>query len=222
VFESRKIRLLCFRCRAKKISENGTAAEKNNEQKRLPPKHSGISFLRDFFRIPHHKLLSCRHNRLEMRFGNCRFAISDVAFHALKLRVFFPLVNFIVKRAAVIGRRRDMTHIARRNRNFFRQRVGRVHRRYIMASRTILIGVARKLVAESSGRIALAPREQNNFVINLHRRSRFRVEIGFSYRRGELVASRAISRRGRNSRVRRMTRKTSRVTDWRGFESSLL
>lgn len=115
-----------------------------------------------------------------------------MTFHTLKLRVLFPRVNFKIKRAAVVRRRRDMAHIARCDRNFFRQRVGRVHRRHVMTSRAVHIGVARKFVAECGGRIAFAPGEQHDFIFDLHRRRQFRVEIRFRERRVRLMTGRAI------------------------------
>ena len=156
-----------------------------------------------------------------MRFGNRQLTVRNMTFHAPELRVFLPRVNFKIKCAAIIRRGGDMTHIAGRDRYFFRQRVGRVHRRHVVTRRAVHLGVARKLVAERCRRIALAPGEQHNFVFDLHRFGGFRVEIGFRGRHVRFMTGRAVGRRGRDSRICRMTRKTSRVTDGRGFESSL-
>ena len=220
-----KSRIILFlrRCsRNHKIPEKREAAEKNSGQKKWTRWQSGVHFL--IFRFSHHKpsnLLSRRRNRLDVRIGNRGFAVRDVAFHALKLRVFFPRVNLEIQYSAVVRGRRDMAHVARRDRNFFRQRVGRFQRRHVMASRAFKVGVTRKFVSKGRRRIALAPREQHDFVLDFHRRGDFRVEIRFRERNIKLVASRAVRGRGQNSRVRRMTGKTGRVPDWRGFESSL-
>ena len=166
--------------------------------------------------------MSRRFDRFRVRCGNRQFAVSDVAFHALKARVFLPLVDLVIERAAVVRGRRDMTHVARGDGDFFRQRVERVHRRRVMTGRAVEVGVARKFVPERRRRIALAPGEHHDPVFDLHRRGDLRVEIRFSQRRAELMTGRAVGRRGRDARVRRMTRKTGRVTDGRGLESSLL
>ncbi len=83
-----------------------------------------------------------------------------------------------------------------------------------------LIGVARKFVPESRRRISFAPRSDGDFIEFAHRRRDFRIEIGFRHFRRELVTGRAVGRRGRESRLLRMTRKTSGVPGRNGFESS--
>jgi len=145
-----------------------------------------------------------------------------MTFYAREFRVLPARVNLEIQNSAVVGRGGDMTHIARRDRNFFRRRVERVHCRRVVTGRAIQIRVTRKLVAKRGGRIAPPPREHHNLVFYLHRRCRFRVEIRFPQRRGELVTGRAAGRCRQDSGVGRMTRKTGRVTGWRGFESSLL
>lgn len=89
-----------------------------------------------------------------------------------------------------------------------------------MTGRAVQIGVARKFVSEGGGRIAFAPRQQRDPVVYFHRRGDLRVEIRFRQRRGGFVTRRAVGRRGQNSGVRRMTRKTARVPDRRSFKSS--
>lgn len=155
-----------------------------------------------------------------MRIGNRQFAESDVAFDAGKFRVFFSRINFKIQNPAVVRRCRDMTHIARRNRNFFGQNLERVYLSRVMASRAFEVGVARKFVPKRRGRISFAPRKQSDFVQITDCRGKFCVKIGFRLLRSEFMTRRAICWRGQNSRVRRMTAKTSRVAYRRCFESS--
>lgn len=168
-----------------------------------------------------HKLFSRLLDRFRVRRRNRQFAVCDMALHALKPRVFFARVHLVVQRSAVVRSRRDVTHIARPDSDFFRRRVERVDRRRVVTGRAFHIGVTRKLVPEGGGRIAPPPREHHHPIFDLHRRGDARVEIGFRFRRAQFMTGRAIGRRRRNSRIRRMTCKTGRVRGGRGLESSL-
>lgn len=107
-----------------------------------------------------------------------------MTFDALKLRVLFPRINFKIKYTAVIRGCRNMARAARGDRNLFGQCGDRIHRRHVMTGGAVHIGVARKFVSEGGGRIAFAPRQQHNFILDLHRLGDFRVEIRFRGRHG--------------------------------------
>ena|SRR5215203_1610414 len=83
-----------------------------------------FSYSEEFLQIinrynPFYLLPGCR-NRLDVRFGNRRFAEREMAFRTLEFRVLFTLVNLEIQYSAVVRGRRDMAHVARRDRNFFR------------------------------------------------------------------------------------------------------
>ena len=72
-----------------------------------------------------------------------------------------------------------MTHIARRDRDFFTHCAGRIDRRGVVTARAFEIGVTRKFVPKRRRRIAPPPREERDLIVDLHRRGKARVEIRF-------------------------------------------
>ena len=156
-----------------------------------------------------------------MRFRDRQFSERDMALYAREASVLFSRIDLKIQDSAVVRGFRDMTHIARNDRNFFGQRIERIHRSGVMTARAFEVGVARKFVSERRGRISFSPRRPRNFVQIADRCGKFCIEIRLCSRRSELMASGAICRRRENSGVGRMAGKTRRMACRHGFEGSL-
>ena len=162
-----------------------------------------------------------------MIFGNSFLAKSDVTLSANKRGDFLFLIDFKIKRAAIIGRDCDMASIrpaARTHGNLQRPKIQGIEgrARHVVTTHAVQIRMLAALMPERAGGNATTPFAEH-CRIGSHRRCQLRIEINFqSLWRCQLVANVAVGRRGRNSGIRAVAGEANRVTVGRGFERALL
>ena len=89
-----------------------------------------------------------------MILGNPFFAKSNVALRANKRRVFLPLIDLEIQSATIVAGGRDMASVRSAtgtHGNFQSLGVERIHRRHVVTSGAIQVGMLAAFMTESSG-----------------------------------------------------------------------